>query len=553
MSPFEEIKRQLDIVEVISEYLPLKRVGNSYAARCPFHPDRTPSFYVSPSRGIWKCFGCGKGGDVIKFVAEYENISYFEAAKLLAEHYNLDVDFGQKEEGGRFFRALKLINEFYREQLVNSPQAREFLIKRRRFSPSVVSEYRLGFAGDGYRSVEFAKTEGIFGDLLELKHFYRTSYGKYRDLFHDRVTIPIKNPLGKIVAFGGRTILEGENIPKYKNSPNSVLFQKEKTLFGLDRAKSYVRDKGKIILVEGYFDVIRLHSVGFGNTVAPLGTSVTIHHARVLSKLAPEVVLLFDGDTAGKRAAVESAKKLLKFPVEVSVVFLPPGEDPDTFVLQNGARALRELLSGAKPLREKLLEAIVKAPPGRKETYVNLYRELVKEINDPVRASLWIKEFRDRTGINLFSKRGKISPIRKVEPPKGLSPHEVDFLLGLFYLNPPDVELENFELSPEAKRIAELILKGEEEEKLPKWLFEMDTLSLERRFQVAKEVLSVDKPLLEETFKTLYLLEEKIKKGEASPDELERYRRILGAMSEGERRLYRLFKNRMVPSKEGEF
>ena len=553
MSPFEEIKRQLDIVEVISEYLPLKRVGNSYATRCPFHPDRTPSFYVSPSRGIWKCFGCGKGGDVIKFVAEYENISYFEAAKLLAERYNLDIDFGDKEEGGRFYRALKLLNGFYQEQLVNSSHAREFLIKRRRFSPSVVSEYRLGFAGDGYKSVDFAKSEGIFEELLELKHFYRTSYGKYRDLFHERVTIPIKNPLGKIVAFGGRTILEGENIPKYKNSPNSPVFQKEKTLFGLDRAKTYAREKGKVILVEGYFDVIRLHSVGLGNTVAPLGTSVTLHHARVLSKLAPEVVLLFDGDSAGKRAAIESAKKLLKFPVEVSVVFLPPGEDPDTFVLKEGARALRELLSGARPLRERLLGAIVKAPPERKETYVNLYRELVREINDPLRASLWIKEFRDRTGAELFSRRGKISPIRKVEPPKGLSPHEVDFLLGLFYLNPPDIELENFDLSPEAKRIAEQILKGEGEEKLPKWLFEMDTLSLERRFQMAKEVLSVDKPLLEETFKTLHHLEEKIKRGQASGEDLEKYRRLLVALSEGEKRLYRLFKAKMVPSKGGEF
>jgi len=547
MSVFDEIRRQLDIVEVISEYLPLKRVGNSYATRCPFHPDDTPSFYVSPSRGIWKCFGCGKGGDVIKFVAEYENVSYLEAAKLLAERYNLDVDFGDGESDGRLFSALRRINHFYQEELTKSQKAKEFLLKVRKFSPSVVKEFSLGFAGDGYRSVDFARSEGIFEELLELKHFYRTAYGRYRDFFHDRVTIPIKNLLAKVVAFGGRS-LKGEH-PKYKNSPNSEVFQKEKTLFGIDRAKDYARDRNFLILVEGYFDVIRLHSVGFGNAVAPLGTSLTFHHARAISKIAPKVVLLFDGDNAGKRAVVEASKRLLKFPVEIFVAFLPAGEDPDTFVLNHGLKALRELLSSARSLKEILLKAVVNAPTDKREKYINLYRELVAEITDPVRAELWIKDFRDRTGLNLFGRRRNLT-LKRVEIPHELTPHEVDFLLGLLYLN-PEVDLESVKLSPEGRRLAEKILSGENRENLPKWLFEMDTLDLEKRFRIAKEVLSIDKPLLEETFKKLLQLEEKIKGGGATPAELSLYRQLLASLSEGERRLYKRYKGRVKPDSGG--
>ena len=541
MSVFDEIRRQLDIVEVISEYLPLKRVGNSYSTRCPFHPDSTPSFYVSPSRQIWKCFGCGKGGDVIKFVAEYENISYLEAAKLLAERHNLDIDFGSDRGEGKYYTALRKINDFYREELLSSEEAKKFLVKERKFSPSVVKEFSLGFAGDGYKSVDFAKREGIFEELLALKHLYRTSYGRYRDFFHDRITIPIKNILSKVVAFGGRT-LKGET-PKYKNSPNSEIFQKEKTLFGIERAKDYVKDRNSLIVVEGYFDVIRLHSVGFGNAVAPLGTSLTLHHARVISKLTQKVILLFDGDAAGRKAVVESAKRLLKFPLEVYVTLLPKGEDPDSFVLKNGIRALRDLLLEAKPLRELLIENILNSPPAKRDSYINLYRELVKEITDPIKAELWKREFRDKTGLNLFVDRRKI-PIKRIEIPEDLTPQEVDFLLGLLYLN-EEVELDKFNLSPKARKIAEMILKGEGKEKLPSWIFEMDTLGLEKRFKVAKEVLAVDKPLLEETFKQLLQLEEKIKSGKASPTDMEKYRKLLAVLGEGERKLYKKFKAKL--------
>ena len=542
MSIFEEIRRRLDIVEVISEYLHLKRVGNSYSTNCPFHPDDTPSFYVSPSRQIWKCFGCGKGGDVIKFVAEYEGLSYLEAAKLLAERYNLDIDFGEGEKEERFHSALKKISRFYAEELRNSPTAKEFLLKVRKLPAQVVEDFNLGFAGDGFKSVEFAKREGIFEELLEVKHFFLTSYGRYRDFFHGRVTIPVNNILSKVVGFGGRSLSE-EQKPKYKNSPNSEVFQKEKILFGIDRAKNYLRDRNFLIVSEGYFDIIRLHSVGLGNSVAPLGTALTRHHARVISKLTSKVVLLFDGDTAGRRAVISASKELLKFPIEVWVAFLPPGEDPDSFILQNGVRAIREVISSARPLKNLLIESVKKAGPEKREAYIRLFKEIVNEISDPIRKELWIKEFRDQTGLNPFGKTKNVS-VRKVEPPPGLNRWEVDFLLGLLYLS-PNLNLNDFKLSPTARELAEKILKGEGKDKLPQWLFQVDTLGLEKRFSLAVEILSLEKPLLEETFEKLLRLERKIKEGKATREDLEQFRKLLSALEEGEKRLYKWYKEKV--------
>ncbi len=538
MSVYEEIRKRLDIVEVISEYLSLKRVGSSYSALCPFHSEKTPSFYVSPSRQIWKCFGCGKGGDVIKFVAEYENISYREAAKLLNERYNLGLDFGEGEtEEGRYYRALGKMVEYYFENLKNSSSARDYLLKGRKIPPDFAKEFGLGFCSDGFKSVRFAKSEGIFDELVELRHFYRTADGRFRDFFHGRITIPIKNLTGRVIAFGGRT-LGGEN-PKYKNSPNSAIFKKEKTLFGIHRAKNYAKDRHRLVVVEGYFDVIRLHSLGFGETVAPLGTSLTLHHARVIKRLAEEVVLLFDGDRAGRKAAIEAAKNLLKFSIRVRVFFLPEGEDPDTFALKGGVKAVREAITSAPTLMDFLLERIKAANPERLEKLLRLYKELVSSIADPVAREIWLKELKNRTGFDLSGKR-RIFAKPEGEIPKDLEPKEVDFLLGLLFLE-EEVDLKEFNLSPRALEIAETILKGERE-KLPAWLLRADKTDLERRFRLAKEYLSVEKTLELETFKTLYKLEGKIREGRATPSEIVKFNHLLGQVN---RKLYEYFKRRM--------
>jgi DNA primase len=543
VSVFEEIKRQLDIVEVISEYVPLKKVGNSYSALCPFHAEKTPSFYVSPARQIWKCFGCGKGGDVIKFVAEYENISYREAAKLLVQKYNLDIQFDDEKREEPYKYALKRIAQFYKEQLAFSPEAKEYLFKVRKIPPSAVEKFDIGFSPNGFGAVSFARKEGIFEQLVELKHFYKTSTGHYRDFFGGRVVIPIRNIIGSVIAFGGRN-LDGSH-PKYKNSPNSVIFQKERTLFGIDKARLYAKEREKLIVVEGYFDVIRLHSVGFGETVAPLGTSLTEHHARSISKYSKRVLLLFDGDEAGRRAAFEAAKRLLKFPVEVEVCFLPSGEDPDSFVLKYGSRELRKILESSKPLREFLIERIVKTSGDKRRGFIQLFKELVDSITDGVTKEFWLKELRDKAGLNLKGRKVFLSSIRTVLPP--LDPREVDFLLGLLHLEDRP-SLKDFNLSEEALRIATDIVEGKFE-KLPKWLLEADKTDLERRYKSAKEYLSVDRALELETFKELFRLEKKIEEGKAAPDDILRFHRLLGIVN---RKLYEIFKSKLQTQKVDE-
>jgi DNA primase len=545
MSVFEEIRRRLDIVDVISEYLPLKRVGSNYATNCPFHPDRTPSFYVSPSRQMWKCFGCGKGGDVIAFVAEYENLSYAEAARLLAERYNLNIDFGKQdqEEKNRYLYALKRISKFYEEHLREVKEAKHYLLKERKLSAQTVVDFNLGFAGDGFKSVAFARKEDIFQPLLELKHFYQTSEGRYKDFFYQRITIPIRNSQGKIVAFGGRAIKDSLT-PKYKNSPNSIVFQKEKTLFALDRARKAAREKERLILVEGYFDVIRLHSVGFRETVAPLGTSLTIHQARLIARTTSNVYLLFDGDTAGRKAAFSAAKNLLRFSLNVYVAFLPAGADPDTYVLQEGIKGLKNILSEARLIQEFLIEKVQEADLQGKEKLAHLYKELVDNIPDPIKRELWYKEFRNRTGLSL-TKKGKVYFSGKpTVGEKELNPSEVEFLLGLFHLG-EKVNLEDFKLSPKAKELAEIILSENGKEKLPRWLLEADTTDLKRRFELAKVKLSIEKSLMEETFKTLYQLEKKIKEGQATREEVENFCRLLGSVN---KKLYQLYKKKLESS-----
>ncbi len=540
MSVYEKIRSLLDIVEVVSDYFPLKKVGNSYTARCPFHPDRTPSFYVSPSRQIFKCFGCGKGGDVIKFVAEYENVSYREAAKLLVERYNLPVSFGDEERETKEYSALRNMELFYKEKLLKSSEAKNFLLKVRKLPPSAVEEFGLGFCGDGFESVSFARKEGIFEILLELKHFYRTADGRFRDFFHGRITIPIKNPLGRVVAFGGRSLSE-ELKPKYKNSPNSGIFQKEKALFGVDRIKETAKEKGFTILVEGYFDVIRLHSVGLRNAVAPLGTALTVHQARVLKRFAPSAILLFDGDAAGRRAAFEAAKRLLSAGVEPLFCFLPEGEDPDSFVLNYGIKALRRLLEEAKPAHLYLIERAKGAPTDRLEKIASLYKELVESVSDGIKKELLYREFENSLGISLKGKKFG-SPLKRFSSGE-LDPVEVDFLMGLLYLD-KDVNLEDFNLSERAKGLAKAILEGRTEH-LPSWLFEVDKTELERRFELAKHKLFERKIDLEGLFRELYLLERAIKEGRASREDLIKFSTLMGELNRAQKILYAEFKERL--------
>ncbi len=371
---YEEIRRKVDIVEVLSEYLDLKREGSNYKAVCPFHGDTDPSLSVSPSRQIWKCFGCGKGGDVIKFVSEYEGISYFEAAKLLAQKYGIPVPTTSKTSP--YELALRKVLEFYRENLAKFKYARDYLVKVRQISPEWIEEFRLGFSPTGEALVEFAKREGIFETLRALGHIVEGKRGPI-DIFWKRVTIPIFDAYGRLRGFAGRRMDDYK--PKYLNSKNSEWFSKELALFGIDRAKSYAKDRGRLILVEGFFDVIRLHSLGFGEAVATLGTVLTEGQIKIIRKYAPKVYLIPDGDKSGLKAAIENAKKLFQYGLDPYLVFLPKDVDPDEFLKDKGnIKTFRSSLEKAPHFVKWYLSDFEKLSPPDKESKIRNLVNFIK-------------------------------------------------------------------------------------------------------------------------------------------------------------------------------
>ena len=398
---YEEVRKRADIVEVLSEYLDLKREGSNYKAICPFHGDTDPSLSVSPSRQIWKCFGCGKGGDVIKFVSEYEGISYFEAAKLLAQKYAISVPTVAKKCSPYEEALLKVLN-FYEENLPKFRYAKDYLLKVRKVPPEWIEEFRLGFSPTGEALVEFAKREGIFETLRVLGHIVDGKRGPI-DIFWKRVTIPIFDIYGRLRGFAGRRMDDYK--PKYLNSKNSEWFSKELVLFGIDRAKSYAKDRGRLILVEGFFDVIRLHSLGFGETVATLGTALTEGQIKIIRKHASKVYLIPDGDKSGLKAAIENAKKLFQYGLDPHLVFLPKDVDPDEFLKNKGnIKTFRDLLEEAPHFVRWYLKQLGKLPMESRVNKLSELIKLIKQIKDPIKKELWLGEVTKMKAFQDFKK-----------------------------------------------------------------------------------------------------------------------------------------------------
>jgi DNA primase len=353
-----QVREANDIVEVISEYLPLKKKGKSYTALCPFHPEKTPSFSVSQERQIYHCFGCGKGGNVYTFLMEHEKLSFYEALKLLAKRANISLpkkgsDQKTTEILDQLFYANQVANEYFRESLINSKKAKDYL-QSRGFSSETVEEFSLGYAPAEWEGlIRFAKEKGLKPETLLSAGLVVEKEKKagWYDRFRDRVTFPIFNLSQKIVGFGGRIIQEKDE-PKYLNSPESPIYHKGKILYGLNLSKDVIRDKKAAVLVEGYIDLISLYQAGIKNVVAPLGTSFTQDQARLLSRYAEKIYLLFDSDRAGESAVFRSADLLFDAEMEMMIVVLPSGEDPDSFVRKHSLKGIAQKLREAKSFIE---------------------------------------------------------------------------------------------------------------------------------------------------------------------------------------------------------
>jgi DNA primase len=351
----EALKSMIDIVDVVGNYVELKKYGGNYKACCPFHAEKTPSFVVSPNKQIYHCFGCHASGDAIKFVEEHEKVGYQDAIEKIANIYNFKLEY--TTQTSKKSDILEKLNEFYKKCLDANQTAKSYILERGVFESSV-EKFELGFAPASQVQLDYAKRNflssaegvecGAFGD----------EGGRVYARLIERISFPIKNQNGKVIGFGGRTIT---NHPaKYLNSPQTKLFNKSKVFYGLNLAKEAIAKQKQMIICEGYMDVIMLHQAGFHNAVAVLGTALTKEHLPTIKKAEAKVILAFDSDGAGINAAFKSARLLVENSIDGGVAIFDKGLDPADMVKGSKIEELAQLFRKSKPLIEFLLESVAK-------------------------------------------------------------------------------------------------------------------------------------------------------------------------------------------------
>ena len=346
MIPHETVDRILDtaqIADVVGDFVTLKKRGANYIACCPFHNEKTPSFYVSPAKGIYKCFGCGKSGTAVGFVMEHESLSYVEALKYLAKKYHIEVvekeesaeEIAQKQRNESLLLVSEYAGKFFRESL----QTQEGQVvgyqyfRSRGLEDQTIRKYGLGWAPSDRKALaEAARAAGYKEEFLtETGLCIKYDDGRLVDRFFDRVIFPIHSVSGRVIAFGGRTLKTDKSVAKYVNSPSTEIYDKSRSLYGIYFAKNEMARQDKCILVEGYLDVLSMHQLGITNVVASSGTSLTVEQIRLIRKFTANVTIIYDGDSAGIKAALRGIGLVLKEGLNVKVVLLPEGQDPDDF------------------------------------------------------------------------------------------------------------------------------------------------------------------------------------------------------------------------------
>ncbi len=410
----EEVKARADIVDIVGEFVQLKRAGKEYKANCPFHEERTPSFFVVPAKGFYHCFGCGKQGDVFTFVQERLGLEFVEAVRWVADRAGVQLREVRKDrEDDDPHRALYEANAFaatwFRERLLDpetGTRARAYL-ERRGIDADTQERFQLGYAPDDWRGLrDAAAKHGMTDDVLLEAGLLTTSEraSEPYDRFRGRVIFPIESLGGRIVAFGGR-VLEGggDGQPKYLNSPESPIYHKGALLYGLHRARHSIRREERALVVEGYMDVVSLAAGGFDNAVAALGTALTEEHARLLKRYTTRVLLLFDSDAAGLRATFKAGDLLLAEGLHPSVVTLPPGEDPDTVVREEGEAALRGFLEQAVDVLERKLQILSEHDyfddPSKIRDAVDRLLPTLRATRDPTLRDIYVTRVAQRTGV----------------------------------------------------------------------------------------------------------------------------------------------------------
>lgn len=353
----EALKQHIDIVDILSPYVELRKSGSNYIACCPFHNEKTPSFVVSPSKGFYHCYGCGVGGDAIKFLMEYEKLSFVESVEKIASTLNFTLEYDKNYQKKPDSIVLEEMMRFYQKQLLSHQPSLDYLASRH-VANSSIEKFKIGYCGISFESLNYINTKQLNKqELLEFGVIGKDNGREYAR-FSERIIFPIHSPNGKVVGFGGRTMEDSR--AKYINSPQSKIFNKSTLLYGYYLAKERIYKQKKIIVCEGYLDVIMLHQAGFDYAVATLGTALTREHLPLLRKGDPQVILSYDGDKAGINAALKAAKILSGAGIEGGVVIFEDGADPADLVAQKQIARLSDIFSSPTPFIDFVLKQTIK-------------------------------------------------------------------------------------------------------------------------------------------------------------------------------------------------
>lgn len=386
-----------DIVEVVGQFVRLKRRGANYIANCPFHNEKSPSFSVSASKGIYKCFGCGKGGNAVTFVQEHERITYPEAIRWLADFYKIELDetkaSDEQIQQQQVEESLRILNEFaasyFHETLLHSEEGQTIglsYFKERGFRAEIIELFRLGYCPeDGSSFYKAAIEKGYANELLEKSGLCKNSNGRWYDTYRGRVIFPIQGMTGRVLGFGARILKTNEKSPKYINSPENELYVKSRVLYGLYQSRQSMGKADECYLVEGYTDVISLHQGGVSNVVASSGTSLTEDQLRVIGRTTKNLTILYDGDSAGIKAAMRGMDMALGQSFNVKLALLPDGHDPDSYIQAVGATAFHEYVAAHKEdiigFRMEIGMKEAANDPAKKSKLVNEIAETISRIN----------------------------------------------------------------------------------------------------------------------------------------------------------------------------
>lgn len=483
----EEVKTRAHIVDLVSEYISLRQAGKNYVGLCPFHQEKTPSFTVNPDKQIFYCFGCGEGGNAISFIMKINNMSFPESVRHLAGRFGIplpvkELTAQQRKAAGEretLCRINRVAADHFSRNLASAEgkDATRYL-EDRGIGRAVIKDFGLGYAREGWNSLmNFLTDNRIPLDAAEKAGLIVSpAKGRRYDRFRGRIMFPIEDMNGQVIGFGGRIIGTGE--PKYMNSPESPVYVKRKTLYGLYRSRSEIQKKDGVIVVEGYFDFLTLWEAGITNVVATLGTALTREQVGLIRRLTKKVTMLFDPDEAGKNAAERGIALSLEEDMDARIVILPEGDDPDTFVRKHGREAVEDVLRTAQDMVNYYVDHVIGEGStfGEKLASAKEATEFVRKIENPLQRNLFVKMVGEKLGIDQEVLKAEVGPVggrrspvgRKTIMPEKSGGIPVDgveaSLIGMIIDDPEkirivvDENIVDYFLSRELKRLAEFII-----------------------------------------------------------------------------------------------